>query len=116
MQTSFILSLPFIFLLALAIGSVFYIIGSKIAPKKQKTKRRSGKLDPYACGEDMPAKKFQINIQRFFLYVTAFMIFDISAFILALSFSVGGAYPILFCIIIASSLLTIIPVIGRRKK
>jgi NADH:ubiquinone oxidoreductase subunit 3 (subunit A) len=98
------------------ISSFFYLIGLKITPKVKKTKKRSGKLEPYACGEAMPARKFQMNIQRFFLFVTIFMIFDISVFILALSFSSGAVYPIIFSAIIASSLLTIIPVIGRKRK
>lgn len=112
----FILSLPFVFLSALLVSSFLYIVGLKIAPKVKKTKRPSGKLAPYACGEDMPAMKFQVNIQRFFLYVTYFMIFDISAFMLALSFSSRGVYPVLFSAIIALSLLTAIPVTrGKRK-
>lgn len=116
MLLDFILSLPFVFLSALLISSFLYIIGLKIAPKAKKTKGTSGKLAPYACGEDMPAKKFQVNIQRFFLYVTYFMIFDISAFMLALSFSSQGIYPILFCAIIALSLLSAIPVIRRKRR
>lgn len=112
----FILSLPFIFLLAFLVSSFLYIVGSKIAPKVKETKRPDGKLAPYACGEDMPARKFQVNIQRFFLYVTYFMIFDISAFMLALSFSSRGIYPILFSAIIALSLLTAIPVTRRKRR
>lgn len=106
-------SLPFIFFLALSIGAVLYLIGSAIAPKSEKT---ADKLAPYACGEDMPGRKFQVDLERFFLYVTYFMIFDISAFMLALSFTKRGVYPILFSIVIALSLLTIIPIIRRGKK
>jgi NADH:ubiquinone oxidoreductase subunit 3 (subunit A) len=116
MLLSFISSLPFIFLLALLVSFFFYLIGSKIAPKVRKTKKKSGKLEPYACGEAMPARKFQMDIQRFFLYGTIFMVFDISAFILALSFSANGVYPIIFSAIVASSLLTSIPIIRRKKK
>jgi len=112
----FILSLPFVFLSALLVSSFLYIVGLKIAPRAKKTERTSSKLAPYACGEDMPAKKFQVNIQRFFLYVTYFVIFDISAFMLALSFSSRGIYPTLFCAIIALSLFSAIPVIRRKRK
>lgn len=109
----FVWSLPFIFLASFLISLLFYIAGSKVAPKVRET---SGKLAPYACGEDMPARKFQFDIQRFFLYVTYFMIFDISAFMLALSFNSRGVYPILFSAIIALSLVSVIPLIGREKK
>jgi len=113
---SSILSLPFVFLSALLISSFLYIVGLIIAPKVKETKKTLFKLAPYACGEDTPARKFQVDIQRFFLYVTIFMIFDISAFILALSFSASAIYPILFSAIIASSPLIVIPIIGRKRK
>jgi len=111
-----LVSLPFIFLVAFLISVFFYAIGWKIAPKAEKPKKTSAKLEPYACGEAMPARRFQVDIQRFFLYVTFFMIFDISAFMLALSFNVGAFYPILFSATVAASLLTIIPVIGRKRE
>ena len=95
---------------------MLYLLGSRIAPKDKKDAVEPGKLAPYACGEDIPARKFQVDIQRFFLYVTVFMIFDVSAFVLALSFTADAVYPILFSLIVATSLLTVIPVIGRRKK
>lgn len=116
MLLNLILSLPFIFLSALLISSLLYVAGLKMAPKVRRKRKASGKFAPYACGEVMPARKFQVNIQRFFLYITLFMIFDISVFILALSFSVGTLYPILFSAITAFSLLTVIPIIGRKRR
>lgn len=115
MTLDFLFSLPFIFVFSLLIACFLYTAGSWISPKTKKMNKRTGKLEPYACGENMPARKLQMNIQRFFLYVTLFMVFDISAFVFVLSFNVGAFFPILFVIIIASSLLTIIPVIGREK-
>jgi NADH:ubiquinone oxidoreductase subunit 3 (subunit A) len=112
MINNFIISLPFVFLLSLVVSYLIYFIGLRISPKK--IQRNLGKLETYACGEDMPSRKFQISIRRFFLYVTLFLIFDISVFFLALSFNVNNIYPIIFCIIILSSLSTIIPSIGRK--
>lgn len=106
-------SLLLIFLSALVIGAILYVIGSLVAPKSEKA---ADKLAPYACGEDMPPRKFQVDLRRFFLYVTYFMIFDISAFMLALSFTARGVYPVLFSVVIALSLFTIIPMIRRGKK
>ena len=116
MALDLLVSLPFIFLLAFLISVLFYVVGWKIAPKGEKTKKTSAKLEPYACGEAMPARRFQVDIRRFFLYVTFFMIFDISAFILALSFNVGAFYPTIFTAAVAASLLTIIPLIGRKRE
>jgi NADH:ubiquinone oxidoreductase subunit 3 (subunit A) len=115
MALNFIFSLPFVFFLSLLIVFLLYAAGSLIAPQPKK-KKRTGKLEPYACGENMPARKLQMDVQRFFLYITLFMIFDISAFLFALSFGAGAFFPILFIIIVASSLLTIIPAVGRRER
>jgi len=108
-----ILSLPFVFFSAVLIGALMYAIGSVIAAKGDKT---ADKLAPYACGEDMPGMKLQVNLERFFLYLTYFMVLDISAFMLALSFVQRGLYPILFGAIIAFSLLAAIPMIRSGKK
>jgi NADH:ubiquinone oxidoreductase subunit 3 (subunit A) len=113
MLSEVILSLPFIFLSAVLIGALVYAIASAIAPKSSKT---ADKLAPYACGEDMPGMKFQVNLKRFFLYLTYFMVLDISAFMLALSFVQRGLYPVLFSAIIAFSLLTAIPMIRSGRK
>ena len=114
MALNYLLSLPFIFLLALLVSTILYYIGSLISQKVKQTKR-SGKLEPYACGESLPAKKLQINIERFFLYVTLFLIFDVTAFLLSLSFNANFMYPIIFIAIITSSLLILIPEIRRGK-
>ena len=116
MALNFIFSLPFVFILSLLIALFLYAAGSWISPRTKKIEQRTGKLEPYACGENMPARKFQIDIQRFFLYITIFMIFDISAFLFALSFGAGAFFPILFVVIVASSLLTIIPAVGRKER
>jgi len=115
MALNHLLSLPFIFLLTLLVSTLLYCIGSLISQKVKETKR-SVKFEPYACGEPLPAKKIQINIERFFLYVTLFMIFDITAFLLSLSFNANFMYPLIFIAIITSSLLTIIPKIRGKKK
>lgn len=115
MALNYLLSLPFIFLLALLVSTFLYCIGSLISQKGKGT-RRSDKLEPYACGESLPAEKLQINIERFFLYVTLFMIFDVTAFLLSLSSNASFMYPIIFIAIIASSLLIIIPGIRREKR
>jgi len=117
MALNYFVSLPFIFLLALLVSTLLYCAGSLFSHKVKKTRRLSkSKFDPYACGESLPAKKLQINIERFFLYITLFMIFDITAFLLSLSFNVGSMYPIIFIAIITSSLLIIIPEIRGKKR
>jgi len=115
MALNHLLSLPFIFLLALIVSTLLYGIGSLIS-KKAKEPKRSAKLEPYACGESLPAEKLQVSVERFFLYATLFMIFDITAFLLSLSFNASFTYLLLFIVIIASSLLIIIPEIRGKKR
>ena len=112
---NYLLSLSFVFFSALLLSILLYGIGALIS-QKTKGRRRSAKLEPYACGEALPAEKLQVNTERFFLYVTLFMIFDITAFLLSLSFNANFVYPLIFIAIIASGLLMIIPEIGGKKR
>jgi len=108
-----LLSLPFVFIVSLGFSIVLYLVGAVISPKNKKTK---GKLAPYACGEELPPQKFQVNVRSFFLYVTFFMIFDISAFLLAMSFSVHGPYPAIFGAVIILALVWLLMTWRREKK
>ena len=111
MPSELSLSLPFIFILSIILGVALYLIGSLIAPKARKTAET---LAPYACGEDLPAEKLQVNAEEFFIYATYFMIFDIVAFMLATSLGKPGFFPILFSIIILIASLVLFQV--RRVK
>ncbi len=95
-----------VFSLALAFSILMHLIGCMVAPKTEET---LGKLAPYACGEEYPAEKIQVNAERFFLYLTFFTVFDISAFMLAISFSNQGLYPAIFSTIILLATITLLP-------
>ena len=97
MSTELGFSIPLIFVLSILLGVILYIFGSIIAPKVKKT---TEKLAPYACGEDLPAEKLQVNTEKFFIYATYFLIFDVVAFMLATSLGKPGFFPILFIAII----------------
>ena len=107
MQDS-IVSLPVVFLTALAASLVFYWIGGRIAPHGKKT---PAKLASYACGEEYPSEKLQLNVQRFFIYAVYFMIFDILAFILATSFTSPGLMPALYALITLSAVVLLLPLL-----
>jgi NADH:ubiquinone oxidoreductase subunit 3 (subunit A) len=104
-------SIPLIFVLSILLGVILYIFGSIIAPK---VKKRTGKLAPYACGEDLPAEKLQVNAEEFFIYATYFLIFDVVAFVLATSFGRPGFFPILFIAIILVASVVLFSVRVRR--
>ena len=106
-MSNVVFSTPFIFLISLSFSVLLYLVGSLISRKAGET---VGKLSSYACGENFPPGKSRVNVRSFFLYVTFFMVFDISAFILATSFSNPGFYPLLFCAIILLSVVTLLSV------
>ena len=111
MPSELILSIPFIFILSTILGAALYLIGGMIAPKVKKT---ADKLAPYACGEDLPAKKLQVNAEEFFIYATYFLIFDVVAFMLATSLGKPGFFPTLFIAIFFVASLVLLSV--RRVK
>ena len=110
-MSSIITSLPFVFLMALIISLIFYWLGGRIAPRVAKSK---GKLAPYACGEDFPAEKLQLNVESFFVYAVYFMIFDILAFILATSFVNPGIVPAFYAIITLFAVVVLLPLLKLR--
>ncbi len=101
-----ILSTPVtVFIIALAVSFIIYLIGGKIAPKSKGAKE---KYEPYACGQELPAEKFSVLI-GLFNYATVFMIVDVVAFVLILSMGFPFVSPIreiflLYCLILLASL------------
>ena len=102
---------PFIILFSLAVAVTIYWIGGRL---KAKGEANPGKEEAYACGEDMPAVKTQINIQSFFIYAFYFMIFDILAFVLATSFGIAGIYATLYTGIVLLAII-VLPKLGTGK-
>lgn len=106
-----ITSIPFAFLIALFLVAVLYWWGGRISAKASPVE---GKLASYACGEELPAEKIQVNLQRFFAYCVYFMIFDILAFMLATSLSSPGLLPATFAFILLLAVVMLLPLVGRR--
>ncbi|MCK4498625.1 NADH-quinone oxidoreductase subunit A [Candidatus Bathyarchaeota archaeon] len=110
MHTDFLISLPFVFLLSIVVGLVLYSVGWKIGAKGAKT---DGKVAPYACGEDLPARKLQVDVERFLIYAVYFLVFDILAFILATSFNTPGYFAAVYALIVLMSVVILLPLLGR---
>ena len=70
-------------LIAFTLVLLTYWIGGKLAEKPKPTQ---WKYTMYACGEVLPPKKLQVNLARFYLFAVFFLIFDVIAFIIAISF------------------------------
>lgn len=108
MWDSVLTSILFIFALSVVVGLIFYGISIKIAPKGKKT---PGKLAPYACGEDLPPLRLQVNVERFFLYAVFFMIFDILAVVLATSLARPGILPAIYALVVLGSVMLLVPLV-----
>ncbi len=97
----------FIFIISLLVALFLFWLGGLIGVKGRKT---TDKLSPYACGEDIPPFKPQVNVQRFFIYGLYFLILDAFAFLIALSFTHPGIYPLIFVLIVLLTIVVMVPV------
>jgi NADH:ubiquinone oxidoreductase subunit 3 (subunit A) len=102
-----VLAIPLLFAVSFLVALIIFIAGSLTSVRVSR-KTKLG-LTPYACGEAFPAAKLQVNLENFFLYLTLFLIFDVAAFLVVLSFENPGFYPILFCLVIIVNISTLIP-------
>jgi len=100
--------LAFSFLVALAI----YWTGGKISAKSKR--KIEGKTVPYACGENPPpVNDVRINLERFFVFAVYFLIFDVFAFVIAVSSSAAWYLPTIYSIIVLMAALMFL--IVRRR-
>lgn len=110
MRIELLISLPFIFFLSLLIGLIFYLVGRIVGAKG---KESTEKVAPYACGEDLPARRLQVDVERFLVYAVYFLIFDILAFILATSLTTPGIFPVLYAAIVLMAVVILLPLWRR---
>jgi NADH:ubiquinone oxidoreductase subunit 3 (subunit A) len=104
-------SLPFVFMISLVTSILLYWYGGRISPKVAKS---PGKLSQYACGEEVPAQKLQVNVERFFIYAVYFLVFDILAFMLATSLGSPGFMPALYATITLLAVVLLLPMLKSR--
>jgi NADH:ubiquinone oxidoreductase subunit 3 (subunit A) len=72
-----------------AVAYGLYRLGDLVAPK---LKDEGGKLAQYACGEDMPAQKFQLSYKLFFYAALFFTMMHVAALVVA---TIPGGSPVL---------------------
>ena len=88
------------FVLSFALAISLYTIGGRISPRSREERRRAGKNNTYACGEEPPPiKETRINCERFFIFAVFFMIFDVFAFMVAISYSAPAYLSVLYSLI-----------------
>ena len=100
------LFLPTVFAIALLIAIAIYLIGGRFSVKGKQSK---GKLSPYSCGEDFPYEgELRVNLERFFIYAVYFLIFDVVAFMLVISFKISLIHAIIYALITLASTIFVI--------
>lgn len=97
-------SLPFIFGVSIFVGVIIYVAGMAVAAKGEKT---AGKVAPYACGEDLPPRQFQVGVEEFLIYAVYFLIFDILAFTLATSMGKLGYFPTIYATVVLMAVVVL---------
>jgi NADH:ubiquinone oxidoreductase subunit 3 (subunit A) len=102
-----VLAIPLIFGISFLVGILIYLAGSHVSARIPR-KTQLG-FTPYACGEAFLTTKLQVNLENFFLYLSFFLIFDVAAFLLVLSYERPGFYPIIFCLVIIVNISTLFP-------
>lgn len=104
-------SIPFALLATVTLSVFLYLLGGRISAKAEPS---TGKLAQYACGEELPSQKLQVNLQTFFVYAVYFMIFDILAFMLASSLASPGLLPAIYTLVLLFAVVMLLPLTGRK--
>jgi len=107
-----LISLPLIFFLSLLIALFLYLIGRRVGARGEES---TNKLSPYACGEDLPARKLQVDVEKFLIYAVYFLIFDILAFILATSLVTPSIFPVMYAAVVLMAVLILLPLWRRGQ-
>lgn len=114
MEDSSLYLFPLIFGFSILTALFIYWIGGRISRRSSFKNHNDDKTAPYACGEDLPAEEFKVDLERFFIFAVYFMIFDVLAFVLATSFYsssfISTAYSLIALMAVAMLIFS-----GRRK-
>lgn len=100
--------LAIVFGLAVILGALIFMLGRRSSAKPSPAHNGGGtsKYIPYSCGEySLHDIQSRINLERFLLYAIFFLIFDVAAFILAISFNLLTLAVIAYTLIIMSPVL-----------
>lgn len=96
--------------LALTIGTLIFILGRRGTAKPSPLHNGgTAKFIPYSCGEYLLHDiSSGINLERFMVYSLYFLIFDVAAFILAISFNTLALAVIMYALVLLSSILLVV--------
>ncbi|MGF3499209.1 MAG: NADH-quinone oxidoreductase subunit A [Candidatus Methanosuratincola sp.] len=102
-----------VFALALLVAALIYACGRSGSKSVGEGEEKGAKLQPYACGEQLPPERVPVSIHMFD-FAAFFLIFDVIAIILIFSFSASNVLlPIAY---IALSGLALYAIITYRRR
>jgi NADH:ubiquinone oxidoreductase subunit 3 (subunit A) len=101
---------PIVFLILLAVGYVISLSFTKLAIKGHES---AGKLEQYACGEDIPAQNVRPDYSQFFPFAIFFTIMHVVALILTTMPKDFSSGYILAAVFICSALVGLL-ILFRR--
>jgi NADH:ubiquinone oxidoreductase subunit 3 (subunit A) len=108
MDLTILLSPPIAFLLFMLVGYGLYALGDRMAgvPAKDADPYNDQmKTEPYACGNEYEAQRFQFGYQKFFIAALFFTVMHVAIMTIATVPSGAGAYKaILYLAVIALSI------------
>ncbi|MEN3051565.1 MAG: NADH-quinone oxidoreductase subunit A [Candidatus Methanosuratincola petrocarbonis] len=102
-----------VFALAVLVAALMYAFGRSRRKGAGEGGEKSAKLQPYACGEELPPEQVPLSIHMFD-FAAFFLIFDVIAIILIFSFSASSIFlPVAY---IALSGLALYAIITYRRR
>lgn len=102
-----------VFALALIAASLIYLCGRSGGKKVSEGGKKGAKLQPYACGEELPPEQVPVSIHMFD-FAAFFLIFDVISIVLIFSFSTSNfLLPIAY---LALSGLALYAIITYRRR
>jgi len=100
-----LLSPPVVFTFFMIVGLGIYALGSKLAPPFTKT---PGKIEAYACGEDIQNQRAPFSYEGFFRIALFYTVMEVGALIIATVPSGRDAlWALIFLFVISISVITL---------
>jgi len=102
MSLEVMLSPPVAFLVCLLLSAALYGFGRLVEEKAVAT---PGKYEPYACGEDFKAEKFEFGYRKFYIAAIFFTIMHVAVLTIAtVPGGAGALHALVYLVAIAASI------------
>jgi NADH:ubiquinone oxidoreductase subunit 3 (subunit A) len=102
MSLEVLLSPPIAFLFCILLSAALYGFGRLV---EEKAKAAPGKYEPYACGEDYKAEKFEFGYRKFYIAAIFFTIMHVAVLTIAtVPGGVSAFHALVYLVVIAASI------------